>query len=346
MRMDNRQPLQEGVEVFERQELIYLPTAASSKADVAIHESSLQKVHVGLPAIITVDALPGKQFFGTVARIAPLPDPQSMFMNPDLKVYNSDVWLETADPSLRTGMSCKVEVVVEEYPDAIYVPVQAVLRVEGKPTAYVVAPDGTLEERKVQIGLDNNSMVRVISGLNEGEVISLSPPLKAATVEFAVAGGQSADANDQTGAMSQRISQRLDGSDGFAMPGAGGQSGGRGGRGGRGRGGMGGMGGMMRGFDPNATPEERQQAIQGMLQGMQQAVDNMPPDQQGQMKQTIQRLQEIQKMSPEEQKKAMQEMTRQFQSPGGGRGNRGGGGRGQGQGQGRGQGFGGPEGGQ
>jgi HlyD family secretion protein len=345
MRMDNRQPLQEGVEVFERQELIYLPTAASSKADVAIHESSLQKVHVGLPAVITVDALPDKQFFGTVARIAPLPDPQSMFMNPDLKVYNSDVWLDSNDTSLRTGMSCKVEIVVEEYPEAIYVPVHAVLRVDGKPTVFVVTPDRPLEERKVEIGLDNGVFVRVVRGLNEGEVVSLAPPLKSATAEFATGSARSGDANDQAGSMSQRISQRLDGSDGLGTPGNGGQQGGQGSRGGRGRGGMGGMsgmGGMMKGFDPNATPEEVQQAVEGMLQGMQQMVDSMPPEQQGQMKQTIQRLQEIQKMSPEAQKKAMQEMTRQLQSMG--RGGRGGGGRGQG--QGRGQGFGGPEGGQ
>ncbi len=40
---DNRQPLDEGVEVFERQELIYLPTAASSMAEVDVHEASLEK---------------------------------------------------------------------------------------------------------------------------------------------------------------------------------------------------------------------------------------------------------------------------------------------------------------
>jgi HlyD family secretion protein len=344
MHMDNRQPLQEGVEVFERQELIYLPTAASSTAAVAIHEASLQKIRKGLPAVITVDALPGRQYFGTVARIAPLPDPQSMWMNPDLKVYNSDVWLDTNDPALRTGMSCKVEIVVEEYPEAVYVPTQAVLRVDGVPTVFVVQPDGSIEERKVEIGLDNGVMIRVIKGLSEGEVVSLSPPLKAATVQPGVTGNRTGDANSADGSMSQRINQRLNGSDGFQVPGAGEQQQEQSGRAGRGRG-TGGMGGMTRGFDPNATPEERQQAIQTMIQGMQGMVENMPPEQQDQMRQRIQRLQEIQKMSPEEQSKALQEMSRQFRSSFGGRGGRGGGGRGMGQGQSRGQGFGGPEGG-
>jgi len=74
----SQQPLEEGQEVRERQELIYLPTTESAMAEVPIHESSLQKVRIGLPAIITVDALPGKKFLGRMESIAPLPDARSM----------------------------------------------------------------------------------------------------------------------------------------------------------------------------------------------------------------------------------------------------------------------------
>ena len=202
---DSRQPMDVGVDVTERQELIYLPTAESAMAEVDIHEASLEKVRVGLPAVITVDALPGKKFLGSVARIAPLPDPQSMWMNPDLKVYNSDVYLEGEEPSLRTGMSCKVEIIVEQYEDAVYIPVQAVIRVAGQPTVYTVK-EGTIEERKVEIGLDNNRMVRIVSGLGEGEVVLLTPPLKSATIEpgFQMAGTGAPDA------LKQRINEKLE----------------------------------------------------------------------------------------------------------------------------------------
>jgi len=200
---DRREPLQEGVQVFERQELIYLPTAESAMAEVSIHESSLEKVREGLPAIITVDALQGKKFLGRVARIAPLPDARSMYMNPDLKIYNTQIYLEDNDSALRTGMSCKAEVVVEQYKDAVYIPVQAVLRVGGDPTVYVLK-EKDFESRTVEIGLDNNRMVRIVSGLNEGEVVLLTPPLKPATLEptaeVAVepnAAGGAADAFDQ-----------------------------------------------------------------------------------------------------------------------------------------------------
>lgn len=178
----SQEPLDEGQEVRERQELIYLPTADLVKAEVDIHESSLEKVRIGLPAIISVDALPGRKFFGKVAKIAPLPDAQSVWMNPDLKVYNTDIYLENNNDSLRTGMSCQAEIIIEQYADTVYIPVQAVLRV-GKETTVYVVKGRTLKPRKVETGLDNNRMIRIISGLEEGEVVSLTPPLKSAAVE-------------------------------------------------------------------------------------------------------------------------------------------------------------------
>jgi len=111
-----------------------------------------------------------------------LPDAQMVWMNPDLKVYNTEVYLEGEGDYLRTGMSCKAEIIIEEYDDVIYIPVQAVLRVGGEPTVYVQR-GREFEPRKVEIGLDNNRMIRIIGGLQVGEVVLLTPPLAPATVE-------------------------------------------------------------------------------------------------------------------------------------------------------------------
>jgi HlyD family secretion protein len=176
------EPLEEGQEIRERQELIHLPTTSSAKVEVAIHEVSLDKVRIGLPVKVTVDALPGEIFWGRVAKIAPLPDAQSAWLNPDLKVYNTDIYLGNNSSALRTGMSCKAEIIIEQHEEATYIPIQAVLRVGGKPTVYIVK-ENDLESRNVEIGLDNNRMVRITSGLEPGEVVSLTPPLAAAAVE-------------------------------------------------------------------------------------------------------------------------------------------------------------------
>jgi HlyD family secretion protein len=176
------EPLEEGQAVMERQELIHLPTTAAAKAEVSIHEASLDKIRIGLPVKITVDALPGETFVGRVAKIAPLPDARSAWLNPDLKVYDTDIYLENNSTALKTGMSCNAEIIVEQHREATYIPVQAVLRVGRQPTVYLVNGKN-LEPRKVEIGLDNGRMVRIISGLEPGEVVSLTPPLAPAAIE-------------------------------------------------------------------------------------------------------------------------------------------------------------------
>jgi HlyD family secretion protein len=179
----NVEPLDEGQEVRERQELIHLPTANTFMAEVNIHEASLKKIYVGLPVRLKVDALPGMTFNGSVAKIAPLPDARSMFMNPDLKVYKTDINIDDGGDVLRTGMSCQVEIVIEQHADTLYIPVQCVNRIGGTPVVYV-HEGGQDTMREIKIGLDNNTMVRVLDGLKEGEQVLLNPPLSEAGAEL------------------------------------------------------------------------------------------------------------------------------------------------------------------
>jgi HlyD family secretion protein len=172
----NTEPLQEGQDIRERQELIYLPTGSSSNAEIAIHESNLKKVRTGMPAKVTVDALPGREFAGRITQIAPLPDAQSIWMNPDLKVFTTQIFLEGNDSDMRTGMSCQARIIIETHDNVVSVPVQAVLRVQGAPTVYVRS-GGEFVPRQVETGLDNNRMIHVKKGLSPGDVVLLTPPL-------------------------------------------------------------------------------------------------------------------------------------------------------------------------
>jgi len=175
-RFGSSEPLDVGQQVRERQELIHLPTSEKVKAEIKVHESSMQKIKVGLPVVVTVDAVPNKTFTGQVVKIAMLPDAQMAWLNPDLKVYATEIYLDGEGDGMRTGMSCRASIVVEEYEDVVYVPVQAVVRIGNQPTVYVVK-DGKSEPRKVKIGLDNNRMVHVVNGVEVGEKVMLAPPL-------------------------------------------------------------------------------------------------------------------------------------------------------------------------
>ena len=50
-------------------------------------------------------------------------------------------------------------------------------RIDGTPHVYV-QENGKWVPRKVEIGLDNNRMIHLISGVKKGEVIMMAPPVK------------------------------------------------------------------------------------------------------------------------------------------------------------------------
>lgn len=275
---DRRDPMDIGVEVSERQDLISLPTAQSMKASVDVHETSLEKVRVGLPAVITVDALAGKKFLGRVQRIAPLPDARMQWANPDLKIYPTDIYLEDSDSTLRTGMSCKAEIIIAQYENTVYIPVQAVLRIAGQPTVYVVDKDGSHTERKVEIGLDDNKMIRIVSGLEEGEVVLLTPPLRAATIESG-SKGLGIESPDGSGTFQQRVNQRLE------------EANGNGGTGGP----------SQQGRVPSMGPE-------GDRSGQPVDSNSSSSDQMGQMRNRFEN------MSDEERQKAREQMRQRFEN--------------------------------
>ncbi len=186
-RGDNEQPLAEGIEVQERKELIYLPTAQSMLAEVKVHESSLKKVKIGMDCSVTVDAVPNRTFRGRVAKIGVLPDATSWWQNPDLKVYNTEIHLEDGT-ELRAGMSCRAEIVVEIYPKALFVPIQCIVREGSRTVAYRPSPTGPVPV-PVEVGLDNNSMVRILKGLAAGDEVLMNPPLDAAAAPKPEEGG-------------------------------------------------------------------------------------------------------------------------------------------------------------
>lgn len=173
----NQEPLEEGQEVYERQELIYLPTSDKVKAELKVHESNLEKIYVGLDTTVKVDALPDEIFHGKVAKIGVLPDAQMMFMNPDLKVYTTEIHIDSNGSQLRTGMSCRASMVLAVYKDVLTVPLQSVVKVGKQHKVYIIE-NGKMVAKDVEIGLDNNRRVHIKSGLEEGQDVVMAPPLE------------------------------------------------------------------------------------------------------------------------------------------------------------------------
>ena len=77
---------------------------------------------------------------------------------------------------LRPGMSVSAEIIVDQFDEATYVPVQAVVRRGGNPVVFVPGENG-LRSARVTLGPSNSEMVRITEGLQPGQSVLLTPPL-------------------------------------------------------------------------------------------------------------------------------------------------------------------------
>jgi len=180
-RWRQEEPLAEGKEVRQDQEIIHIPEAGAMSVAIKIDETQRDKVAVGMPVLITGPNLPRNGLRGTLERIAEYLDPAGWWNN-NMKVYSATVRINEGEPieELRTGMNCQTEIIVAQYDDVLTVPLQAVTMVDEQHVVYV--PDGPeLRRVPVKIGLDNGRKVRVIEGLEVGMDVVLEPPLEPAT---------------------------------------------------------------------------------------------------------------------------------------------------------------------
>lgn len=163
--------IEEGATVRERQEIITIPQSGGMMAEASLHESVIKKVQPGMPVTVKVDAIPGTDFQGTVDFVALLPDSGSFWANPNQRLFRTEISITETTPEMRPGMSCSVEILVQEIPDTLFVPVQAVFRSGGKSLCFV---DG--EAVEVEVGAASEQWVEVLSGLTEGQVVAMAAP--------------------------------------------------------------------------------------------------------------------------------------------------------------------------
>lgn len=127
-----------------------------------IVEKDLRRVRVGSSADVEVDAFPGETFRGQVARVAPVLDPATRTAQMEVEVPNGDF-------RLKPGMYSRVRLTVATKAQALVVPVNAVVTIEGKRGVFQVR-DGTVKAAAfvpVQVGLEDGTHVEVLAGLTD-----------------------------------------------------------------------------------------------------------------------------------------------------------------------------------
>ena len=175
-RFSSESLIEEGATVRNRQELIKLPNTSRMKVTVKIHESNINLIREGQNALVILDSMPDTPFRAVVDRVALLPDSQSRWGNPNLKVYNTEVFITDPLPDVKPGVSARAEIIVTNITDAISVPIQAVTTLKGRQVVYL-ANGGEPDPRPVEVGLFSTKFIQILSGVQPGNRVLLSPPL-------------------------------------------------------------------------------------------------------------------------------------------------------------------------
>jgi len=157
-----------GAKVNEGTTIIRLPNLSRMRADVEVHEAKVDKIRTGMRARIKVQ---GREFGGAVTAVANRP--QSNWMS-TAKKYVVQVRLDGEPEEVRPGVTAEVEILVAELKDVIAVPVAAVMEKRGQYFCAVRKGDG-IERTAVTLGLGNDKMVEITTGLADGDAVILNP---------------------------------------------------------------------------------------------------------------------------------------------------------------------------
>jgi RND family efflux transporter MFP subunit len=128
---------------------------------------------LGDPAIVRVDALRGREFKGTVSRIAESEDINDRTMRVEVDLENPVVSRNSQTRLLRDGMYGRTDIILEKETKNLTVPSTAILDrdSEGKGTVAVVR-DGKMYRQAVMINRDTGTLAEIVSGLDpEVEVV-------------------------------------------------------------------------------------------------------------------------------------------------------------------------------
>lgn len=153
--------------------VVTIADLSSILVEADVSESNLQKVAVGQPCEIQLDALPDARFRGMVHTIVPTADRSKASVMVKIKFLDSD-------ERILPEMSAKVAFLekplsVEECRPKIALNKNAIITRNGASYVFLVK-EGHAIETPVATGVQMDDMVEVVAGVKPGDTIAINPP--------------------------------------------------------------------------------------------------------------------------------------------------------------------------
>jgi HlyD family secretion protein len=140
-----------------------------------IREIDLHKIAIGQPCSVHVDAYPDTLFPGEVTTIGMLAT-ERFEGGIGEKYFQLTVTLTQEDRRLRPGMTARVTIEAGNAANILFLPVQAIFNNGSKTFCYLAENHERFWKKKVVTGRQNEDLVEIVSGLQEGDRVSLLRP--------------------------------------------------------------------------------------------------------------------------------------------------------------------------
>jgi len=166
-----------GIQNMPGTTIMTISDLAVINAEVKVAEAEILNVHVGQPATVTLEALPGRQFAGEVVEVGASALP-AVGTGAAAREFKVKVRVKEPQEGLRPGLTCDAEILVGQAKDALTVPLQTVvLRGEaGRERPGVFAVEGkSARFVPVETGMIGGLEIEVTKGLEEGREIVAGP---------------------------------------------------------------------------------------------------------------------------------------------------------------------------
>ncbi len=169
-----RRKIRVGDRVYSTQGIITIPEISRMVVETSVSEAEMRRVKPGQAATIRAEAFPDLKLTGTVTRVGTLAS-TSINRPFEEKRFDLIISLDQAPDELRPEMTARADIVVGSRNNVLIAPVTAIFVQQGRWVAYVIGSGG-LEARQVEAGESNDQLVEIVSGLREGERVSLTRP--------------------------------------------------------------------------------------------------------------------------------------------------------------------------
>lgn len=137
-----------------------------------INEIDITKVYTGQKVLISIDAVPDRTFQGEVSEVSKIGKKSN---TNGAKVFMVEIHIKNPNGELKPSMSTTNRLELQSFTNVLTLPVNALYSEKNKHYVYLKT-NFTIIRKEVKLGMQDDNMVIVLNGLNNGDKCLIKEP--------------------------------------------------------------------------------------------------------------------------------------------------------------------------